>query len=215
LVSGFVPQPDLPLLPLLIPTTFTDNSAIVPNSIAEQSVIQVSSFQSQGFTEVSIPKISSFQTGLKHSATGQVGSAQIDIPQISTTQISINKIDVGEAGITQVTLPQINTSQVGTFQLYSTQINATEISFSNSIAAEQLFSRHNTSPTSLYNLNNTALTLWNSYLQTMTPLNLNIEIADLPTGQLAEANITGFDSTGRPNAGTLYLDTDANGLGWF
>jgi hypothetical protein len=52
-------------------------------------------------------------------------------------------------------------------------------------------------------------------LQGTTPFNLNIEIKDLPTGQLAEANITGYDPTGRPNAGTLYLDTDANCLGWY
>jgi hypothetical protein len=52
---------------------------------------------------------------------------------------------------------------------------------------------------------------------------LNIEITDLPTGQLAEANITRFDPSGRPTSGTLtHLlhrrfanDTDASGLGWF
>jgi hypothetical protein len=56
-----------------------------------------------------------------------------------------------------------------------------------------------------------------------TPFNLKIEITDLPTGQLAEANITHFDSNGLPTSGTLtHLfhrrfanDTDANGLGWF
>jgi hypothetical protein len=65
----------------------------------------------------------------------------------------------------------------------------------------------------IYDINNSELTLWNTYLQPTTPL--TIKIQDLPTGQLAEANITGFDPTGRPNAGTLYLDTDTNGLGWF
>jgi hypothetical protein len=38
---------------------------------------------------------------------------------------------------------------------------------------------------------------------------------DLPTGQLAEATLTGFDASGRPNSGTLTLDLDGNGLGWF
>jgi hypothetical protein len=53
------------------------------------------------------------------------------------------------------------------------------------------------------------------FLPDLNLFNLNIEITDLPTGQLAEANITHFDSNGRPTSGTLTLDTDANGLGWF
>jgi hypothetical protein len=65
------------------------------------------------------------------------------------------------------------------------------------------------------NLQNTTVPTWLEFLQGTTPFNLNIEITDLPTGQLAEATIAGFDSTGRPNSGTLYLDIDANGLGWY
>ncbi|MEL6580873.1 MAG: hypothetical protein AAFQ14_14075 [Cyanobacteria bacterium J06621_12] len=37
----------------------------------------------------------------------------------------------------------------------------------------------------------------------------------MPSGQLAEATITGFDSLGVPNAGTIAIDHDANGVGWF
>jgi hypothetical protein len=48
------------------------------------------------------------------------------------------------------------------------------------------------------------------FLQTQIPFNLNLAIQDLPTGQLAEAQITSFDPSGRPNGGTLLIDTDAN-----
>ncbi|NER01034.1 MAG: hypothetical protein F6K30_30815 [Cyanothece sp. SIO2G6] len=44
---------------------------------------------------------------------------------------------------------------------------------------------------------------------------LNIEITDLPVGQLAEATITCFDTNGHPIAGIILIDDDANGLGWF
>ncbi len=40
-------------------------------------------------------------------------------------------------------------------------------------------------------------------------------ITNLPTGQLASATITGYDSNGRPNAATISIDDDANGVGWF
>jgi hypothetical protein len=52
-------------------------------------------------------------------------------------------------------------------------------------------------------------------LQSPTPFNLKIEVTDLPTGQLAEATLTGYNTNGLPNSGTLTLDTDGNGLGWF
>jgi hypothetical protein len=45
--------------------------------------------------------------------------------------------------------------------------------------------------------------------------NINFSFTDLPTGQLAEAQITDYDSLGRLNGGTLLIDTDANGVGWF
>ncbi len=40
----------------------------------------------------------------------------------------------------------------------------------------------------------------------------NFQITDFHQGQLAEA---GFDSSGKPNAGTILIDHDANGVGWF
>jgi hypothetical protein len=74
---------------------------------------------------------------------------------------------------------------------------------------QQLLSSHN------FNLQNTTVPIWTSFLQAQTPFNLNLVIKDLPVGQLAEAQITQYDSTGAPIAATLLLDTDANGLGWF
>ncbi|MCC5618304.1 hypothetical protein LC605_25115 [Nostoc sp. CHAB 5836] len=45
--------------------------------------------------------------------------------------------------------------------------------------------------------------------------NINFQITDLPTGQLAEAQITQFDQYDRPNGGTILIDDDANGYLWF
>ncbi len=104
---------------------------------------------------------------------------------------------------------QIDALKINLHQVNSTQINSTEISLPSSIALQQFLSSHN------FSLQNTSVPTWVEFLQGSSPFNLNIEIADLPTGQLAEATITSFDPTGQPNSGTLYLDTDANGLGWF
>lgn len=59
------------------------------------------------------------------------------------------------------------------------------------------------------------MALWQDLLQLQTPFDINLVVKDLPQGQLAEAQITKFDAQGHPNSGTLLIDDDANGLGWF
>jgi hypothetical protein len=182
------------------------------------------SFSDAGSSEVSIAQVSTPQIGLSDKSITQVSSAQIGILEpsffkASTSQTSVAQISSLQIDTSQISIIQNNASQVGFSQASSLQINAGKVSFSRSISSQQFlstfFSSHDSTASVLYDINNTALILWNTYLQPTTPLNLNIEITDLPTGQLAEANITGFDPTGRPNSGTLYLDTDANGLGWY
>ena len=48
-----------------------------------------------------------------------------------------------------------------------------------------------------------------------TDIDITYEIKDLPSGQLAEATITGFDAQGKPNEGIIKIDHDANAVGWF
>ncbi|NEQ98499.1 MAG: hypothetical protein F6K30_17565 [Cyanothece sp. SIO2G6] len=114
-----------------------------------------------------------------------------------------------------------NSTQVSSFHVpsafsifQSTDFNSTEISLPSSIALQQLLTGYQRT-THNPELQNTTITDWTQFLQTQSPFNLNIEITDLPTGQLAEATITRFDANGQPIAGTILIDDDANGLGWF
>ncbi|MBW4554016.1 MAG: hypothetical protein KME35_23375 [Aphanocapsa sp. GSE-SYN-MK-11-07L] len=61
-------------------------------------------------------------------------------------------------------------------------------------------------------LNSTAVNLWQSFHPNF---DLTLQVTDLPTGQLAEAQLTHFGTNGTPNAGTLLLDYNGNDLGWF
>ncbi|WP_396134999.1 PKD domain-containing protein [Chamaesiphon sp. OTE_8_metabat_110] len=101
-------------------------------------------------------------------------------------------------------MPQGDIAQINFFQ-----IDSTKFSLPSSITLQQLLTSHNP------NLQNTTVPAWTEFLQSPTPFNLKIEITDLPTGQLASATITGYDTNNRPNSGTLTLDTDGNSLGWF
>ena len=52
-------------------------------------------------------------------------------------------------------------------------------------------------------------------LKPQTAFDINLLVKDLPTEQLAEAQITKYDSQGRPIGGNIFIDSDANGKGWF
>jgi hypothetical protein len=129
--------------------------------------------------QVSTAEVCAIQTsGIEKSST-QISSAQIDSLHIGVVQIQPIKID-----ITQVS--------IGDAVANVAQTTITEISLPSSITLQQLLRSHN------YNLQNTAVPTRLELLQGTTPFNLNIEVTDLPTGQLAEATITSFGPTVAP-----------------
>ncbi|MBD1921886.1 hypothetical protein H6F77_12380 [Microcoleus sp. FACHB-831] len=94
----------------------------------------------------------------------------------------------------------MDTTQVNTVQFGSRQINPREIPISSSIAPEQFFNSHihHSFPASIYTLNNNALNLWHTLLSPQTKFDINLQLVDLPAGQLAEAQITKYDEFGHP-----------------
>jgi hypothetical protein len=167
-------------------------------SLAEVSFETVSSYQS------SSTKNSLLEIGTPQSSTCEIARIQNTSTQIGTLQISSNHLNS-----LKVAARQIDTSQISIDKVSSPDSNSFKIPLSSSITLQQLLSSHNP------NLQNTTVPTWTEFLQSPTPFNLKIEIQDLPTGQLAEATITGYDTNNRPNSGTLTLDTDGNSLGWF
>ncbi len=60
-----------------------------------------------------------------------------------------------------------------------------------------------------------ALELWSSRLHEAAAIQISVSLADLPDGQLGEARIDAVGADGLPTAGTIVLDRNASGLGWF
>ncbi|WP_416233587.1 hypothetical protein [Cronbergia sp. UHCC 0137] len=142
------------------------------------------------------------------SAT-KIGINEVGTTERSTFQISSTKVDIHKTGVVKPDISQISTSKVS-FPSLITLNNF----FSQSVQSENFVKFvHNTKPTSFNTLNSTAPTIWQSLFD--PTFNLTLQITDLPTGQLAEAQITQFDQYDRPNGGTLLIDHDANGAGWF
>jgi hypothetical protein len=158
------------------------------------------------------------------------------ISQISSSQDST--IKTRNSGLGQIDITQIDSAQNAwtSFQLFhknleifqirklidfSTTVSRMDneigkISLPSSVSSEQSFNvdlllsdHDNTSLlTSIYS---TAQSIWH----TTTPINLNFEITNLPTGQLAEGTITSYNTNGTPKTATITIDDDANGIGWF
>jgi DNA/RNA endonuclease G (NUC1) len=179
-------------------------------NILEQGISQISPNQI-GSAEISVSKIGTSQVSILQVAPSQTSLPQLSSSQIGSTQIAFSHEDFADRGVAQINVAQIDTRQLTGFF----NIQPREISLPNIVTLQQIIDTYTSPNSHNFNLQNTTIPTWTEFLTGTTPFNLNIEILDLPTGQLAEANITHFDPTGRPISGTLTLDTDANGLGWF
>jgi hypothetical protein len=212
--------------------------AFTESSTSQLRITQVGADQTSlanyGTAKISLNKTGLIKAGFTNTSPSEVSSAEIcsdcidaihqsplkiginqdsliqtTTIQDSTTQGSTFKIASIETAMSQVSSSKTNTLKIDVFENAFGQSNSSKIPLPSSITLQQFLSSHN------FSLQNTTIPTWTEFLTGTTPFNLNIAITDLPTGQLAEANITHFDSNGRPTSGTLTLDTDANGLGWF
>ena len=158
-------------------------------------------------TQVNTIKISMTQIGInqfntEHFSSAQIGMAEISPTEVNTHQISTTQIDFGQLDISHKSV---------------SNFDSRKISFSSGISSNQLptFYRSHNSNSQIFNqLNNSVKHIWSTLLP-QTNIDITYEIKDLPSGQLAEATITGFDLEGKPNAGIVSIDHTANDIGWF
>jgi hypothetical protein len=174
--------------------------------------------------QVGTTEVGMFHDGVRHSSLSQVGTTEISSGQITLvhptpSQVSSTKVSVSEVGSTQVSSTQISPTEVNPTQIdlnkeifisngasdpYSTQVNFTEIPLPTSKTQPKLISSHliHTSNFLLGTTYFTIQTLWH----TITPIELDFKVTHLPTGQLAEATITGYNSDGTPKSATISID---------
>ena len=205
-------------------------------SVSQTRTPQINSSQ-VGFgqvssTELSVVKFRSPQISFGQVSTFEISPAQYTFPEISTSQIGAGQIGTVQSSVTQVSSPQNSTlqkelfqpsaTQVSTSQIESVQVSSQfksgEVSFPSSIPSFDFVSidpDHNWFTQSVYTINNSAIAFWDFLLKPQTAFDINLLVKDLPTEQLAEAQITKYDSQGRPIGSNIFIDSDANGKGWF
>ncbi|MGB3639369.1 MAG: DNA/RNA non-specific endonuclease, partial [Rivularia sp. (in: cyanobacteria)] len=212
--------------------TISTDTSIRHNSVTEYSPLEPRFFINLCSTQVASGEVdcahtSSLEMGgnqaritqigsIQNSVT-QVSSRQIDPTEISSIQSNLPKISFPKAGIAEIdfiqnhfgdnSIIQVNTTQFGSSQfIRPLNIGVTEISFPVGIPLQQLVSSN-------FPDHYLPSSLTNTFKD--NPLNLTLEITDLPTGQLAEAVVTHYTDQGIPNGGKILIDHNANGLGWF
>jgi hypothetical protein len=205
------------------------------SEISTNENVMLTTIQKSSFTENSTYGISLIQVASNQISTNQITPEQINTFQISisdnrTIQPSFYQGSTEEIGSSQISETQISSTQVDIWQDSTFEVNEfssissfsnydspSKVSLTGSVFFQQLFSgnfpSHNIVSNFVSNFKYSATDLWQSLFD--STFNITLQITDLPTGQLAEAQITQFDLQGRPNGGTLLIDHDANGVGWF
>ena len=159
-----------------------------------KSVLQVTSRHSGHFAELpyTVGEIAVDELGANNpfftKNVSENGSSEIDTFNINSTFFKLSQNDVRQDTTLKVSIPSIVPSQ----ELFNSNLSHANTSL-------------------LTSIDSTAQSIWH----TNTSIDLTFDITNLPTGQLAEATITRYDTNGRPNAATISIDTDANGVGWF
>jgi hypothetical protein len=224
--------------------TIRISSRISEISLSQIGVFKVSNFSTNenSANRVYMAQISPGQITSGQSGMIQVGGEQVSIPensfyqtsptQISSEQIRSSQISPTQIDIFKISSPQANTSQVSTFKPSNltidpisfahfannaNQLNPIKVKLPSFITRQQFISsnspNHNLTSNLFSDLKYSATDLWPSLFD--PTLNISFQITDLPTGQLAEAQLTQFDPLGHPNGGTILIDHNANGIGWF
>ncbi|NES94131.1 MAG: hypothetical protein F6K32_02710 [Desertifilum sp. SIO1I2] len=215
---------------------FTENDIIhssIKDSTAQIGITHVTIIESDLIkdspSKYDVTEISAFERSLPKLSTAQISPLQISAPQTSFLERSSSQVGTHEIGIFQdsplevsgwqIGIPKVSpssSSKVHLRDIQSWQTESSKLKDTSIIEFPEFFKAfHNSTPESINAYKDNALTLWTSLLQPQTPLNINLLFTDLPTGQLAEAQITKFDPQGRPNGGTLLIDHNANGIGWY
>jgi DNA/RNA endonuclease G (NUC1) len=195
----------------------TDVNSSTEESTGGINMIQVGSEQI-GFNQITPMQVCGIQTCIPNSSSFQIGFHQDSTSQIGTSQIGTSQIGTSQIGTTQSDPLEIKPFEIDVSTRFN-QFDSREVTLPKIKSNQQLvsgdFQNHDLISNVFSNLKYSGTELWQTLFDPSNPFDLTLEITDLPTGQLAEAQITQFDPQGRPNSGTILIDNDANGVGWF
>jgi hypothetical protein len=151
----------------------------------EDTIPQVSS------AKIAPIESTSMESGVAKDSSAQVGMLVREVPMLGIMPIDVTQVGISEINFSQVTVTQVGIAKIGSIEmdsiriLKSGQVNASQIHMAENFLLSPLaqinefFTGHN------FSLQNTTIPTWTEFLTGTIPFNLNIEITDPPTGQLA------------------------------
>ncbi|NEQ48475.1 MAG: PKD domain-containing protein [Leptolyngbya sp. SIOISBB] len=187
--------------------------------------------------EISIVTKSIFEDAVIKCRESEVSSSQITVSEINQRETRIGELNPLQVGIAQIDIAEYSTvkdcpSQIDLLQTHpfkacgafgTGEMDTSESSFASVVPSNQFLTAYtdwsnaltsfhadsHDSSSVLHDMNLAHFASW------LSESGITFKITNLPTGQLAEAQLTRFDANGHPIAGTILIDNDANGTGWF
>ncbi|NEQ43013.1 MAG: DNA/RNA non-specific endonuclease [Leptolyngbya sp. SIOISBB] len=209
--------------------------------LGEISTLQNRSMQGRaleaGVEEIDIASNSNFQVAVIEDREAEVSPSQISIGEINERELRVGEPNPLQVGIAQIDIAEYSTfedrsSQIDLLQTHALkksgafgtgEMDTSESSFASVVSPNQFLTAYidwsnaltsfhadsHDSSSVLHDMNLAHFASW------LSESGITFKITNLPTGQLAEAQLTRFNADGQPIAGTILIDNDANGTGWF
>jgi hypothetical protein len=182
-------------------------------SPSESSPFQINgdkvSFLQESTIQINSSPVGFIRNNISQISFGQVSPFQVNLMEPSLSQFGSGQISPTEVGFSQISSIEVNSRQINSTQIHPLQVNPSKISLPSSIPLKQFLDSysHTSTPASTNTFKDNPLNLWSTLFD--PTFNINLQITDLPTGQLAEAQLTQYDQQGRPNGGTILIDHNA------
>jgi hypothetical protein len=206
--------------PVIVETTFASPSE---NAIGTESNIQTTDIRKVNISKIALDKVNIIQVSVNPDSISEitsykptnawshgaiiidrdtkVTSGKINVTPTDKLQIRFSQIGIADnssvhVDVTKETPFQINPTEVASTKIAICDPDIWKLSLPSGITSQQILNQHllsqNLNP-QVFNIESTAANIWNSRFNFTTPIKFNFDITNLPTGQLAEATITGYD----------------------
>ncbi len=151
-------------------------------SLRQESEVQINTPQATIFNDrewqlsplqISTIEVNSVETSFVQGRTFQVNPSPASIDTVGSSQTRSYQTSSFQLNAVKEGILQNNSVQTNSSQINIAQINLPETSLSSSVTLQQLFSSHH------FDLQNTTIPSWTSFLQRQTPFNLNLAVTDL------------------------------------
>lgn len=167
---------------------------ILENGISQVSLAEAGELYVQGIDQIGSSQVGTIKDGTIQKSPTQVSSGQVGIIKERLFQTSPTQVSPTQVSPTQIMFGQISVDQDDPFQvspynfIVPGKSAVTEVTLPSSVTLQQFFIT-NVDKIHTPNFQNTTVSAWTNFLQTLTLLNLKLEVLALLPRQLVKVGV--------------------------